>query len=147
MRVEKDRPTSWKSRLGEGFGVKRMKTNLMGRGTSRALGMMMPSANRTSAEMGLSIDSREPTRTMVPSVPSLILLRMDCLFLASRMRSAWDRELSISSMSMATSPASFSLAISSGLAKVLALVRAERACMEDLRPIEAGWPSSWFTRD
>ena len=53
MSVENDLPTSWKSKSGLGLGVSMMKTNLMGRGTSRALGMMMPSARRTRATAGL----------------------------------------------------------------------------------------------
>eukprot|EP00095_Tigriopus_kingsejongensis_P007724 maker-scaffold2453_size15579-snap-gene-0.6 protein:Tk07724 transcript:maker-scaffold2453_size15579-snap-gene-0.6-mRNA-1 annotation:"fut10_danre ame: full" len=76
MRVEKERPISWKSMSGHGLGVSRMKMNLTGRGTSMALGMMIPSASLTKADTGLVILSRDPTRTMVPSVPALIFRRM-----------------------------------------------------------------------
>lgn len=81
INVEKDLPTSWKSMFGDGFGVRTIKTNLTGKGTSIELGIMIPSANLTRATAGLVRLSKAPTNTMVPSVSFLRRLRMDSFLL------------------------------------------------------------------
>jgi hypothetical protein len=87
IKVEKDRPTSWQSIEAVVLGVTRRKMNLTGMGTSRALGMMMPSANLTKAVKGSVIKSRAPTNVIAPSVSSGTLIMIECFLDCSLWRS------------------------------------------------------------